>query len=74
METENCTPLAQTIDLAGQFNNEDNSNSEMNNWVPGSSNVVCVDEFGAKGDGENDDTKVNLHCPHSKALFDVYLM
>lgn len=74
VETENCTPLAQTIDLAGQFNNEDKSNSEMNNWVPRSSNVVCVDEFGAKGDGENDDTKAfnnawSKACSSAPAVF-----
>ena len=48
--------------MAARFNSKDTSNSEMNNLVPRSSNVVCVDEFGAKGDGENDDTRVNLHC------------
>lgn len=72
-EAENCTPLTQTTDLAGQFNHEDTSNTEVKNWVLRSSNIVCVDEFGAEGDGENDDTKAfndawNKACSSAPAV------
>lgn len=75
-ETENCSPLASTIDLARQFSIEDSSNVEMSDWLPRSSNVVCVDEFGAKGDGENDDTKAFKNawrkaCSSARAVFIV---